>query len=170
MAQYKNLLIQAEMMELRTRLGEVPEGEGAGLVDQLDSAEREAMEQRLESSYRQIRDYQDTIARETQGQDTSLDTSEERYSHLCAKYQTAKSMISSLKQSSHLLEEELVDTQRRAGLPVRLPYDQELTRNLLSPPDELKRQPFLPPLPDMSREVSDSEDDVTAELDEAVPR
>ena len=75
-------------------------------------------------------------------------------------------MISSLKQSSHLLaeqlvtrdsqyaaytaeirqrflqlEEELVDTQRRAGLPVRLPYDQEVTRNLLSPPDELKRQP-----------------------------
>ena len=29
---------------------------------------------------------------------------------------------------------------------------------------------FLPPLPDMSREVSDSEDDVTAELDEAVPQ
>ena len=60
------------------QLGEVPEGERAGLVDQLDAAEREAMEQRLESSYRQIRDYQDTIARETQGQDTSLDTSEVR--------------------------------------------------------------------------------------------
>ena len=60
------------------QLGEVPEGEGARLVDQLDAAEREAMEQRLESSYRQIRDYQDTIARETQGQDTSLDTSEVR--------------------------------------------------------------------------------------------
>ena len=60
------------------QLGEAGEGERAGLVDQLDSAEREAMEQRLESSYRQIRDYQDTIARETQGQDTSLDTSEVR--------------------------------------------------------------------------------------------
>lgn len=60
------------------QLGEVPEGERAGLVDQLDAAEREAMEQRLESSYRQIRDYQDTIARETQGQDTALDTSEVR--------------------------------------------------------------------------------------------
>ena len=58
------------------QLGEVPEGERAGLVDQLDAAEREAMEQRLESSYRQIRDYQDTIARETQGQDMALDTSE----------------------------------------------------------------------------------------------
>ena len=43
------------------QLGEVPEGERAGLVDQLDAAEREAMEQRLESSYRQIRDYQDTL-------------------------------------------------------------------------------------------------------------
>ena len=60
------------------QLGEAGEGERAGLVDQLDAAEREAMEQRLESSYRQIRDYQDTIARETQGQDTSLDTSEVR--------------------------------------------------------------------------------------------
>ena len=91
---------------------------------------------------------------------------QDRYSHLSAKYQTAKTMISSLKQSSHLLaeqlitrdeqynsylaqlrerfmqlESELVDTQRRAGLPVRLPYDQDVARNLLSPPEELKRQP-----------------------------
>ena len=91
---------------------------------------------------------------------------QEKYVHLSAKYQSAKTMISSLKQNSHLLaeqllsrdeqyncylnqlkekfiqlESELVDTQRRAGLPVRLPYDRTATRNLLSPPDELKRQP-----------------------------
>ena len=78
-------------------------------------------------------------------------------------------MISSLKQSSHLLaeqlitrdekynsylaeirerflqlESELVDTQRKAGLPVRLPYDQDVARTLLSPPEELKRQPVSP--------------------------
>ena len=117
---------------------------------------------------------------------------QEKYSHLCAKYQHAKSKISSLKLSSHLLaeqlitrdeqyssylaqlrekflqlESELVDTQRRAGLPVRLPYDQEAARNLLSPPDELKRQPFLPAV---SVDVSDSEEDITAELDQAVPQ
>ena len=93
---------------------------------------------------------------------------QDRYSHLCAKYQNAKTMISSLKQSSHLLaeqlitrdeqyscyltelrerflqlESELVETQRRAGLPVRLPYDQDVARNLLSPPEELKRQPVM---------------------------
>ena len=117
---------------------------------------------------------------------------QEKYSHLCAKYQHAKSKISSLKLSSHLLaeqlitrdeqycsylaqlrekflqlESELVDTQRRAGLPVRLPYDQEAARSLLSPPEELKRQPFLPAV---SVDVSDSEEDITAELDEAVPQ
>ena len=117
---------------------------------------------------------------------------QEKYSSLCAKYQHAKSKISSLKLSSHLLaeqlitrdeqycsylaqlrekflqlESELVDTQRRAGLPVRLPYDQEAARQLLSPPEELKRQPFLPAV---SVDVSDSEEDITAELDEAVPQ
>ena len=33
---------------------------------------------------------------------------QDRYSHLCAKYQNAKTMISSLKQSSHLLAEQLI--------------------------------------------------------------
>ena len=85
---------------------------------------------------------------------------------MCQKYQQAKYMISSLRQNSHVLAEqllsrdeqysaylarlkerflqletELVETQRKAGLPVRLPYDQESARHLLSPPDELKRQP-----------------------------
>ena len=99
-AQYKNLLIQAEMMELRTRvrlssnytfqsmsdckmhilycgkmhqklgnyfhylcfqLGEMPEGDKNSILEQLDTAERVAMEERLESSYRQIREYQDTL-------------------------------------------------------------------------------------------------------------
>ena len=125
-------------------------------------------------------------------QSDNVVTLQEKYSHLCAKYQHAKSKISSLKLSSHLLaeqlitrdeqyssylaqlrekflqlESELVDTQRRAGLPVRLPYDQEAARNLLSPPDELKRQPFLPAV---SVDVSDSEEDITAELDQAVPQ
>ena len=85
---------------------------------------------------------------------------------MCQKYQQAKYMISSLRQNSHVLaeqllsrdeqyssylarlkerflqlENELVETQRKAGLPVRLPYDPESARHLLSPPDELKRQP-----------------------------
>ena len=119
---------------------------------------------------------------------------QEKYSSLCAKYQHAKSKISSLKLSSHLLaeqlisrdeqycsylaqlrekflqlESELVETQRLAGLPVRLPYDEEAARQLLSPPEELKVQPFLPPL-SVCSDVSDSEEDITAELDEAVPQ
>jgi len=60
-AQYKNLLIQAEMMELRTRLGEIPEGERGAMLERLETAEKAAMEERLETSYRQIRDYQDTL-------------------------------------------------------------------------------------------------------------
>ena len=39
------------------------------------------------------------------------------------------------------LEEELLGTQRSAGLPVRLPYDPQAGRELLSPPELLKRQP-----------------------------
>ena len=43
------------------QLGELPEGEKNSLLEQLDTAERVAMEERLESSYRQIREYQDTL-------------------------------------------------------------------------------------------------------------
>merc|ERR1719270_3169611 len=189
--------IQFLKLQLK-ELGELPEGEKNSLLEQLDTAERVAMEERLESSYRQIREYQDTLYQSQEQMDGArafIESSEDRYSHLCAKYQNAKTMISSLKQSSHLLaeqlitrdeqyscyldelrqrflqlESELVETQRRAGLPIRLPYDQDVARNLLSPPEELKRQPFLPPLPDISRDVSDSEDDITAELDEAIPK
>lgn len=197
-AQYKNLLIQAEMMELRTRLGEIPEGERGAMLERLETAEKAAMEERLETSYRQIRDYQDTLYQSQEqidGAQAIIDSSEDKYASLCQKYQQAKYMISSLRQNSHVLaeqllsrdeqyssylarlkerflqlENELVDTQRKAGLPVRLPYDPESARHLLSPPDELKRQPFVPPLPDIARDVSDSEEDITAELDDAIPK
>ena len=39
------------------------------------------------------------------------------------------------------LESELLGTQRSAGLLVRLPYDPQAGRELLSPPELLKRQP-----------------------------
>jgi hypothetical protein len=197
-AQYKNLLIQAEMMELRTRLGEIPEGERGAMLERLETAEKAAMEERLETSYRQIRDYQDTLYQSQEqidGAQAIIDSSEDKYASLCQKYQQAKYMISSLRQNSHVLaeqllsrdeqyssylarlkerflqlENELVETQRKAGLPVRLPYDPESARHLLSPPDELKRQPFVPPLPDIARDVSDSEEDITAELDDAIPK
>ena len=83
------------------------------------------------------------------------------------KYFQYCSYLAQLREKFLQLESELVDTQRRAGLPVRLPYDQEAARQLLSPPEELKRQPFLPAV---SVDVSDSEEDITAELDEAVPQ
>jgi len=197
-AQYKNLLIQAEMMELRTRLGEIPEGERGAMLERLETAEKAAMEERLETSYRQIRDYQDTLYQSQEqidGAQAIIDSSEDKYASLCQKYQQAKYMISSLRQNSHVLteqllsrdeqyssylarlkerflqlENELVETQRKAGLPVRLPYDPDSARHLLSPPDELKRQPFVPPLPDIARDVSDSEEDITAELDDAIPK
>lgn len=197
-AQYKNLLIQAEMMELRTRLGEVPEGERGVMLERLETAEKAAMEEKLETSYRQIRDYQETLYQSQEqidGAQAIIDSSEDKYASLCQKYQQAKYTISSLRQNSHVLteqllsrdeqyssylarlkerflqlENELVETQRKAGLPVRLPYDPDSARHLLSPPDELKRQPFVPPLPDIARDVSDSEEDITAELDDAIPK
>ena len=43
------------------QLGELPEGEKNGILEQLDNAERAAMEEKLETSYRQIREYQDTL-------------------------------------------------------------------------------------------------------------
>merc|ERR1719450_1791107 len=98
-------------MELRTRLGEMPEGEKSCLLDQLGTAERQAMEERLETSYRQIREYQDTLCQSQEQMDGArafIESSEDRYSHLSAKYQNAKTMISSLKQSSHLLAEQLI--------------------------------------------------------------
>merc|ERR1719270_2271640 len=110
-AQYKNLLIQAEMMELRTRLGDLPEGEKNSLLEQLDTAERAAMEERLETSYRQIRDYQDTLYQSQEqidGAQAIIDSSEDKYASLCQKYQQAKYMISSLRQNSHVLAEQLL--------------------------------------------------------------
>ena len=97
---------------------------------------------------------------------TQFTNLQDKYASLCQKYQQAKYTISSLRQNSHVLteqllsrdeqyssylarlkerflqlENELVETQRKAGLPVRLPYDPDSARHLLSPPDELKRQP-----------------------------
>ena len=49
------------MLLCKFQLGELPEGDKNSIMEQLDSAERIAMEERLESSYRQIREYQDTL-------------------------------------------------------------------------------------------------------------
>lgn len=152
------------------------------MFESFESDERLALEEKLEASYRQIKELHDTATQSPDSVRGDIERSkvsgdhgqcpvvmcrvQEKYVHLCAKYQSAKTMISSLKQNSHLLaeqlisrdeqynsylaqlkekfvqlESELVDTQRRAGLPVRLPYDKTVARNLLSPPEELKRQP-----------------------------
>ena len=60
---------------------------------------------------------------------------------LLSRDEQYSSYLARLKERFLQLENELVDTQRKAGLPVRLPYDPESARHLLSPPDELKRQP-----------------------------
>ena len=49
------------MLLCKFQLGELPEGDKNSIMEQLDSAERIAMEERLETSYRQIREYQDTL-------------------------------------------------------------------------------------------------------------
>merc|ERR1719266_2484552 len=200
-AQYRNLLVQQEVAELRNRVGELPASERAALMSRVDSAERAAMAERLETSYRQIRDYQETLHQsqeQTEGAQAILDSSQDKYFSLCKKYDQAKRLIADLRQAEtvlteqlltreeqyalHLvrlrervveLEEELIGTQRSAGLPVRLPYDPELGRKLLSPPELLKRQPFLPVVK-MSGELSDHEEEeaeeVSSSLDRAVPR
>ena len=43
------------------QLGEVPEGERGVMLERLETAEKAAMEEKLETSYRQIRDYQETL-------------------------------------------------------------------------------------------------------------
>ena len=82
------------------------------------------------------------------------------------KYETAKQVVSSYKQISHVLSEqlvsrdkassdylrrmretllrqheELVKTQRVSGLPSRLPYCKKTIRNLLSTPKMLRKEP-----------------------------
>merc|ERR1719397_1164669 len=133
-----------------------------------------------------------------EGAQAILDSSQDKYFSLCRKYDQAKRLIADLRQAEsvlteqlltreeqyalHLvrlrervveLEEELIGTQRSAGLPVRLPYDPELGRKLLSPPELLKRQPFLPVVR-MPGELSDHEEEeveeVSSSLDRAVPR
>ena len=60
---------------------------------------------------------------------------------LLSRDEQYSSYLARLKERFLQLENELVETQRKAGLPVRLPYDPDSARHLLSPPDELKRQP-----------------------------
>jgi len=199
-AQYRNTLIQAEMVDLRARLSDIPATERAAVAKRVQTAESAAMTERLETSYLQIRQYQDTLQQSQEqidGIHNILDQSQFKYLSLCRKYNQAKRLISSLRDAedilteqlltrdeqytSHLgqlrdrvlaLESELLDTQQSAGLPIQLPYDQEAARRLLSPPELLKRQPIVPRVGDMVGELSDPEDEVdaSAELDRAVPR
>ena len=89
-----------------------------------------------------------------------------KYLDLCRKYEQAKRLIQSLREAENLLTEqlltrdehyshhlghlrervltleaELIETQKAAHFPIRLPYDPEEARQLLSPPEILKRQP-----------------------------
>merc|ERR1719341_1034441 len=150
--------VQLLRLQLR-EVGELPDSERAALMSRVDSAERAAMAERLETSYRQIRDYQETLHQsqeQMEGAQAILDSSRDKYFSLCRKYDQAKRLIADLRQAEsvlteqlltreeqyalHLvrlrervveLEEELIGTQRSAGLPVRLPYDPEIGRKLL---------------------------------------
>jgi len=67
---------------LMLQLGEMPDGEKSCLLDQLDTAERQAMEERLETSYRQIREYQDTLCQSQEQMDGArafIESSEVRW-------------------------------------------------------------------------------------------
>ena len=57
------------MLLCKFQLGELPEGDKNSIMEQLDSAERIAMEERLETSYRQIREYQDTLSQAGGGEE-----------------------------------------------------------------------------------------------------
>ena len=83
-----------------------------------------------------------------------------------SKYKTAKRVISSYKQISNVLSEQLVsrdrahalhfrsmretllrqhedlvNTQRVSGIPSKLPYSKKTIRNLLTPPKMLRKDP-----------------------------
>lgn len=75
---------------------------------------------------------------------------------------------------SPALEQELLDTQRKAGLPMALPYESIASKQLT--PQTTRRRPpeplYRPPQPDFSdTEASDAspDDDRTATVERKVP-
>jgi len=117
--QYRNLLVQAEVAELRSRAGELPASERTGLMQRVETAERAAMAERLETSYKQIRDYQETLHQsqeQMEGAQAILDTSQDKYFSLCRKYDQAKRLIADLRQAESVLTEQLLTREEQYAL------------------------------------------------------
>ena len=60
-------------------MGELPSSERSDILERVETAERAAMTERLETSYKQIRDYQQTLhhsQQQMEGAQAVLDTSQ----------------------------------------------------------------------------------------------
>jgi len=197
-----NQQIEDEMKLLRSKLEEFSKERDAKLERDLEkkmeeNAEKTALEDKLETSYKEIRKYQDTLQQSQEHLESAqsmIEESQIRHIELLDKYGTAKRVISSYKQISHVLSdqlisrdktyytylrrmretvlmqyEELVKAQRMIGLQSRLPFCKKTIRGLLSPPKMLRKTPFVPSMPDKAEEISEPEDDPEDDLDCLVP-
>ncbi|CAB4064736.1 PPP1R9 [Lepeophtheirus salmonis] len=179
-AQYRNMAIEAEMAEMRSKITSGSKLNNTSEEQQIQTDKANLTESGIQTSL-------------------SLED-QERSKELERKYAHAKRIIHELKEHeqflalqlqerdqgyhSHLkllsdrviqLEKELASTQKYAGIPISLPYNHDGT-NLLSPPELLKRKPVLPE--DASLDISETEEvnvynmdnkDIKEEFDSAVP-
>ncbi|XP_050311669.1 neurabin-1 isoform X2 [Anthonomus grandis grandis] len=136
----------------------------------------QAQYQTLEKKYGKAKQ----LVREFQQRELDMLHREDFYQQLLQEKDTEyNALVKSLKDRIIALEQDLLDTQRKAGLPMILPYDNTNIKQLASPQMARKAQPPKPPLqfqslnPDFSDtdDVSDQspDEDKTATVERKMP-
>lgn len=115
------------------------------------------------------------LVREFQQRELDLMHREDFYQQLLQEKDTEyNSLVKNLKDRIISLEQELLETQRKAGVPVGLPYDSNMTKQS---PQMIRRQPPKPTkLETIETDLSDTEisdaspdDDKTATVERKLP-
>uniref|UniRef100_A0A1B6C8S0 PDZ domain-containing protein n=1 Tax=Clastoptera arizonana TaxID=38151 RepID=A0A1B6C8S0_9HEMI len=181
-SQLKVSLADAEVARLKTRLEELEEI-GASKEEVLEKLRQSGMklkevERSLSVSKKEVCTYQDMLEqsqgqhivlekkyykakrllREFQQRETDLLHREEFYMQLLQEKDTEyNALVKALKDRVIQVEQELLETQRKAGLPVHLPHDYN---NLRMSTPQLTRRPTAvqPLLQQLGAEISEAED------------
>lgn len=185
-AQYKSAVAEAELAKIKSRLVVLE-----NMSSTKDECERrlhdtscrlEEVERTLENVRKEVMTYQDMLE-ESQGQYIALEKKYYKAKKLIRQFQQREdnfyhredynvmqqqekdqeynALVKALKDMVIQLEQELTETQRVAGLPVRLPFDS--TKLQLTPPQEMKssRTTVEPALSFTKLEVDFSDSDLS---------
>ncbi|XP_059488614.1 titin isoform X4 [Neocloeon triangulifer] len=180
-SQYKLAVADADIARLKVRLAEQERQSGEEVSERLKQASQRLreMERGLQAAKKEVATYQDMLE-QSQGQYTVLEKKYHKAKKLLREYQQREqdllhreefhlqllqekdteynALVKTLKDRIIQLEQELLDTQKAAGLTPQLPYDSNSIRQL-TPKMGRKHsaQATKPLLEQLDTELSDTE-------------